>query len=100
MSVPRRVVLSPEARADLRSISAFTRKQWGAAQRRAYSQRLRDAFDQLAQFPGLGEMRPEYGPAIRGLTVGQHVVFYVVVTDALNIVRVLHVRRDADAELG
>ena len=45
-------------------------------------------------------MRPEYGPAIRGLTVGQHVVFYVVVTDALNIVRVLHVRRDSDAELG
>jgi plasmid stabilization system protein ParE len=59
-----------------------------------------DAFAELAAFPGLGRARPEYGVAIRSHRVRQHVVIYQPGETVLRVVRVLHVRRDVDGELG
>jgi toxin ParE1/3/4 len=95
-----RYVLAPGARRDLRDILKFTEQQWGRAQRQAYRKQLDAAFTQLVRFPGLGNLRPGYGPGVRGHRVGQHVVIYQPSDTELLIVRVLHVRRDHNAELG
>ena len=94
-----RLVLTPRAQRDLRNVLVYTHQQWGQAQRRVYRQRLFDAFAELLTFPELGPARPEYGQGIRSHRVGQHVVIYQPHETELRIVRVLHARRDLDAEL-
>jgi toxin ParE1/3/4 len=94
----RRIVLSPEARSDLRDILLYTEQQWGLAQQRSYNAQLHTALAQLAQYPDLGILRPELGPRIRGLRVGQHVVAYQPSETEILILRIRHVRRDVNAE--
>lgn len=93
-----RYSLTPGAQRDLRDILIFTDRQWGTAQRRVYRKQLDAAFVQLARYPDLGILRPEFGPGIRGYRVRQHVVIYQPSTTEVLIVRILHVRRDSDAE--
>jgi len=100
MSVRKpRLALSDNADRDLRNILVFTEQQWGKAQRRTYRQRFIEAFAELLRFPELGPARPELGQGIRARRVGQHVVIYQATETELLIVRILHVRRDLDAEL-
>jgi toxin ParE1/3/4 len=80
-------------------VLVYTHQQWGQAQRRVYRQRLFDAFAELERFPDLGLARPEYGQGIRSHRVGQHIVIYQPHETELRIVRILHARRDIDAEL-
>jgi toxin ParE1/3/4 len=94
-----RFVLAPRARRDLRDILKYTERQWGREQRRRYSSQLRAAFAQLAQFPGLGKPRPGFGPEARAYPVEQHLVIYQPSDAEVLILRILHVRRDLDAEL-
>jgi toxin ParE1/3/4 len=51
----------------------------------------------LAQFPLMGTAREDLLPSLRSLVVGSYVVFYLPVNGGIEIVRVLHGRRDLDA---
>ena len=95
----RRLVLLPEARGDLRHILLFTEQRWGKVQRQNYRGRLFAVFDELARFPNLGRLRPEFGADTLSFRVGQHVVLYRFTDFQLIISRVLHVRRDAEGEV-
>jgi toxin ParE1/3/4 len=57
-------------------------------------QRMRDEFKYLAKNPGAGESREDVRPDLRSYTVGSYVVYFRIGKDALEIVRVLHGRRD------
>jgi toxin ParE1/3/4 len=48
----------------------------------------------LAEFPEIGESRPQLGAHVRKWTVGNYVVFYRVEADAIVIIRILHGARD------
>jgi toxin ParE1/3/4 len=50
----------------------------------------------LENHPLSGRARDEVRPNLRSLVAGSYVVFYRPATDALEIVRVLHGRRDID----
>lgn len=94
----RRVVLSPEARSDLRDVLLYTEQQWGLVQQHSFNAQLKAAFAHLARYPDLGVLRPEFGPRLRGRRVGQHVIIYQPSEDEVLIVRILHARRDLQAE--
>ena len=51
----------------------------------------------LAQWPGLGKARPELRRDLRSFPADNYLVYYRVRTDVIEIVRVLHGRRDVDA---
>jgi plasmid stabilization system protein ParE len=55
-----------------------------------------DRFELLAEQPGMGRLRPEFGADIRSLTVENHVIYYRHDGEIL-IARVLHGRRDQAA---
>jgi toxin ParE1/3/4 len=59
--------------------------------------RLTDRFGQLAEHPGIGRERIEYGPGIRSVAEGDYVIIYRVKNSTLEILRVLHGRRDIKA---
>jgi len=85
MSVRRlALVISPDARQDIRSLLMYSQQQWGREQRRTYKSNLDRAMKQL----------------IRSRTVvGAHIVYYRVTDRSVIIVRVLHGKMDAASQL-
>ena len=55
-----------------------------------------DRFELLAEQPGMGRLRPEFGEGVRSFTVENHVIYYRHEDDVL-VARVLHGRRDQTA---
>jgi toxin ParE1/3/4 len=60
--------------------------------------RLLHAFDQklalLSEFPGAGQARPEVEADVRSFPVGQYLLFYRPITGGIELLRVLHGKRD------
>ena len=57
-------------------------------------ERIAEAVERLADYPELGRARPEIGENARSLTVGNYLVLYRIVEDAIEIARVMHGARD------
>ena len=94
----RRLVLTSEARSDLRDILTYSERQWGKTQRREYEGQISRAVDNLIGYPHLGRARPEYGPGLLSFPVRQHVIVYALTETGIRVVRVLHARRDAESQ--
>jgi toxin ParE1/3/4 len=76
---------------------------WVAADSPRAAHRLLDEFDDaaklLAKFPEAGIARENLAPGLRSLPVESYLLFYRSVDDGLEIVRVLHGRRDIGPDL-
>ena len=87
------------ASADMRRVSRETRARWGEAQAARYGAQLRDDIKSLREFP----LRyPEFTsrPGLRRMNSGRHAVFYLVLDDRIEIVRVLYGASDLEQWLG
>lgn len=83
----------PEAIADVDAIFAFiAQDNLPAADRMV--ERIAKALDRVADFPASGALRPDAGINIRGVNVGVYVVYYRIIDDVIEVVRVLHGARD------
>jgi toxin ParE1/3/4 len=51
-------------------------------------------FPTLASIPEIGRLREELAPRLRSFAVGNYVIFYRVIENGVEIVRVLHGARD------
>lgn len=98
MPSSRRLVLSDEARLDLRDIRRYTAKRFGIEQRDRYYARLIQSLRLLVDFPERGVARSEPS-GYRSLVIEFHVAFYRVEDDRIVVDRVLHQNRNADEEL-
>src|SRR5688500_7594916 len=77
MSVRNRtLVLTPDARRDIRGILNHSLREWGASQRKTYKSQLDQGMKQLLQFPHRGPARDDISPGLRGLVIGAHIVCY------------------------
>lgn len=56
--------------------------------------RFDDALELLAKFPRAGPARPELHVHVRSFPVGQYIIFYRIVDGGIELLRVLHGRRD------
>jgi toxin ParE1/3/4 len=103
--VNRRIVIRPRADFDLDEQADFIARDSVAAARRFYEATTR-AFTTLASMPELGgsweSRNPKYAElrmwAVRGFE--KHVIFYRVIPDGIEIVRVLHSARDLEDAFG
>lgn len=65
-----------------------------------------ETFAFLARSPGVGELRESRDPALAGIRVwrisgfDKHLVFYRPIDGGIEVVRVIHGRRDLDSILG
>ena len=82
--------LTRPAESDLKSIIRYTMKTWGRAQTKRYSQGLRECFQMLANNPSIGRKWEFIRPGLHRFEHGKHVVFYLVESDEIFIVRLLH----------
>ena len=92
-----KVFVSGKARRDLLEIYAYV-----AARNPSAAQNLMKDVDgkfaNLSQFPFIGRERSSLFPGLRSLIVGSYLIFYVVEGERIVVYRVLHGRRDIDAE--
>jgi len=54
----------------------------------------------LATQPLMGRARDELAPGIRSFPFGRYLVFYLPISDGIDVVRVLHGTRDVDTAFG
>lgn len=95
----RSVILRPEAEVDIEVIADYTIAQWGIEQARHYVDDLRRAIERLAVD---GLRRPEAAelfPGLRRARSGHHFIFYLIDDERVDVIRVLHERRDAMRQL-
>lgn len=60
--------------------------------------RIGAAFEMLVQNPLAGRQRSELMPRLRSFPVGNYVIFYLPVSDGIEVVRVMSGRQDVDAD--
>lgn len=87
----------PRAEADLQEIGAFTLKHWGELQLERLLSTLYEKLGRYAERPTLGRSRDELHPGLRCFLHEEFVVFYLAVDGGIDVVRVLHGRRDFDS---
>ncbi len=91
-----RAIFAPAAEGDLTEIYTFIASDNRAA---AWStiELLEQKTTTLAAAPGLGRAREELQSNLRSLAVGNYVIFYRPSPDGIEVVRVLHGKRDIEA---
>lgn len=58
------------------------------------------AFSRLSTQPMMGRARPEIAPDLRSFPFRRYVIYYVPLSDGIDVVRVLHSARDIDGLVG
>lgn len=58
--------------------------------------RVQEVASKLSEWPEMGRAREELSEGLRSFVVGSHVVFYRIAAERLELVRVLHGRRDVE----
>jgi toxin ParE1/3/4 len=88
--------ISPRATADLIEIWSYIADD-SEAHADGFVDRIYETMELLSRQPGLGRHRDELALGIQSFAVGRYIVFYRVVTGAIEIVRVLHGARDIES---
>jgi toxin ParE1/3/4 len=87
-------VLRPRAKADLAEIWRYTAERWNTAQADKYYRGIVAELGKVAESPTLGRPCDDIRPGYRRQNVGAHVIFYRTDGEAVDVVRILHARRD------
>ena len=89
-----RFTLSPRAQNDLDDIWIYTVTRWGIAQAEFYTRQIGSDIATVAAQPALGRVCSEVRAGYYKYPSGSHVLFYRVIEDGVDIVRILHERMD------
>ncbi len=90
MPSSKKLRISGPARLDLGRIGDYTRREWGAAQKRKYLGQIKDGFKAIRDTPGIGTRRDDIRKGLRAQSTQKHVIFYRETKSEVVIVRVLH----------
>lgn len=92
--INRIVRVTPRARDDLKNIGRYTEQVWGKAQRNRYLKSIDTRFYWLAENPQLDEHRTDICEGYYSFPEGQHVIFYLVGSDTIDIIGIPHKEMD------
>jgi toxin ParE1/3/4 len=90
--------LRPRARDDLIEIWTYIAED-GETQADALLGGIDQKLQLLAKRPLIGRERNELYPALRSVPFGRYVIFYLPDADGIEVVRVLHSRRDLGSDI-
>jgi toxin ParE1/3/4 len=84
---------SPAAAQDLQKIAQDITAAAGTRVALGFVDRLRNSLKILADQPGAGRARTNFGPGVRSWAVSPYVAFYRPTGDGAEVIRILHGRR-------
>ena len=91
------VLLSDKAKLDLFRIYRYLEERSQNAAN-DFIERVDTNFENLARFPFIGRARSSLAPGLRCLVVGLHLIFYMVESSQITVVRVIDGRMDVEEE--
>ena len=92
--------ITRKAKADLKSIAAYTQRKWGKNQRQIYARQFDDVFHMLSHTPDAGSVCDYIREGYRKFPCSSHIIFYRNLgKDKVDIVRILHKRMDARQQI-
>ncbi len=86
------IVKSPKAEIDLENIWLYSFKKWSEDQADKYYDELTEGMNSLLENPLLGKSRDEVRKGYRSIHINRHVIYYRLLEETIDIVRVLHER--------
>lgn len=89
--------LSQQAEKDLEDIWVYLGQQDEIGADRQVAQLL-NRFPMLAQFPNMGRQRNELLTGLRSFPVKPYIIFYIILLERVEIVRILHQSRDIEGQ--
>ncbi len=95
--MPNRQTRRPQAREDLIEIWLYIADDNETAAT-TFIERIDRTIEMLANAPKSGRERPELGEGLRSFPVGNYIIFYVEASYGVDVVRVMHARRDIAIE--
>ena len=88
-----KVIRAPRAKTELLRIGRYiARSNLSAAPH--FLDKVDEALTQLARFPGLEPSRDELSRGLRSFPVGNYILFYRVLRDGIQLLRVIDGRQD------
>jgi toxin ParE1/3/4 len=88
-----KLIVAPEAQEELREIEEYIALDNPQAAV-DFVRRLTERFAELTEFPGSGRKRDDIRPGYRGVSVKDYLIFYRVSGEVVEVMHVLHGRRD------
>ena len=89
------IVITATAQEDLVDIWSWIADESPASADRVLD-RMQEVAHKLAELPKMGRARDDLLPGLRSFVVGSYVMFYMVSPESLEVLRILHGRRDID----
>ena len=89
-----RCILRPRAQRDIEEIWDYSAATWNVDQAEAYVRQIQRTLQLLAGDPRLGRPCDELREGYRKYPSGAHIIFYRVLHDGIDVVRILHERMD------
>ena len=87
--------LSKEAEQDLEDLWVYLAERNDISGDRQVA-KLLDRFPMLAQFPTMGVSRDRLLEGLRSFPVKPYIIFYILVPDGIEILRIIHQSRDIE----
>jgi len=94
-----RCLLRPRAQRDLNDIWNYSAASWSVSQAETYIRKIQRVCSMLAEDPRLGRPCEDIRAGYRKFRAGSHFVFYRIIEDGIDVVRVLHERMDFEQHL-
>lgn len=88
----------PAAEEDLESIADYIAED-NPSRAVTFVQELREKCRRLSEMPRSAPARPELGADIRSRPAGNYVVYYRPLSDGVEIIRILHARREVKPDM-
>lgn len=90
----KKVKVTPRAREDLKNIGRYTELTWGKTERNRYLRDIEARFRWLSENPQLGKHRTDICEGYFSFPEGQHVVFYLIGSNSIDIIGIPHKEMD------
>jgi toxin ParE1/3/4 len=92
-------VLTPRAQADLDEIWNYTARRWNEGQADRYILEIQRAIEIVAHDPQRGRPYDDIRSGYRKYLAGSHFLFFRIVADGIDVVRILHQSMDFERHL-
>ena len=92
-------IISKKALSDLEEIWLYTVKKWSIAQADRYHGLIFDEINYICKNINAGKSMEHVRKGYRASKVKHHLIFYRVVNDTVEVIRILHERMDIENRL-
>lgn len=94
------IVIAPGAAADIVDIWDYTAAEYGADAADAYVTEMDAVMRRILDYPDMGSDCSAIRKGYRRIRAGSHLIYYIPHERGIDVIRVLHERRDARRQLG